>query len=118
MLAPQSFYDSFPGGGHSWVAADGPYNEHLVRDVGEANLGLAFIVLVALLRRSASIALAVAGAVAIAYTPHLVYHVRHIDAFPTTADKVGSIGALIVGVLPAAAGGWRSPSRSRSRSPG
>jgi hypothetical protein len=96
---PRGFYDNFPGGGHAWVAADGPYNEHLVRDVGEANLGLAFIVLVALLRRSATIALAVAGGVAIAYAPHLVYHVRHIDTFPTTADKVGSIGALIVGVV-------------------
>ena len=33
-VAPQSFYDDFPGAGRHWVAVDGPYNEHLVRDVG------------------------------------------------------------------------------------
>ena len=38
---PQSFYDSFPGLGRHWVRVDGPYNEHLVRDVGTLNLGLA-----------------------------------------------------------------------------
>jgi hypothetical protein len=35
LLAPRSFYDSFPGGsGMHWVSADGPYNRHLVGDVG------------------------------------------------------------------------------------
>ena len=35
-LSPRSFYDEFPGGGRAWVAADGPYNEHLVRDFGRS----------------------------------------------------------------------------------
>ena len=38
-FAPKSFYDDFPGGGHHWVRVDGPYNQHLVRDVGQWNLG-------------------------------------------------------------------------------
>ena len=38
--APHSFFSSFPGGGHMWAASDGPYNEHLVRDVGDLNLAL------------------------------------------------------------------------------
>ena len=33
-FSPRSFYDEFPGGGRAWVAANGPYNEHLVRDFG------------------------------------------------------------------------------------
>ena len=37
-LAPRSFYDSFPGLNRMWVGGDGPYNEHLVRDIG--GLGL------------------------------------------------------------------------------
>ena len=31
--APRSFYENFPGLGMTWVSVDGPYNEHLVRDV-------------------------------------------------------------------------------------
>ena len=34
QLFPRSFYDDFPGLGRAWVAMDGPFNEHLVRDVG------------------------------------------------------------------------------------
>lgn len=37
---PQMFYDQFPGFG-VWVAGDGPFNEHLVRDVGGLNLSMA-----------------------------------------------------------------------------
>ena len=47
LFAPRSFYDGFPGAGRSWVSVDGPYNEHLVRDVGALNLAIA-VLLVAL----------------------------------------------------------------------
>ena len=40
---PRGFYANFPGGGRHWVSADGPYNEHLVRDFGSLNLGLAAV---------------------------------------------------------------------------
>ena len=40
---PHAFYAHFPGGGHAWVAVDGPVNEHLVRDVGQLNLGFALL---------------------------------------------------------------------------
>ena len=36
---PRSFYDDFPFG-RGWVAMDGRYNEHLIRDVGALNLAL------------------------------------------------------------------------------
>ena len=38
-FTPRSFYDDFPLG-RGWVAMDGPYNQHLVRDVGSLNLAL------------------------------------------------------------------------------
>src|SRR5207302_1968817 len=47
-IAPRSFYNSFPGGGRHWVAVDGPYNEHLMRDFGGLNLALALVTIVAL----------------------------------------------------------------------
>jgi hypothetical protein len=29
LLAPHSFFNDFPGAGHHWVSALGPYNEHM-----------------------------------------------------------------------------------------
>ena len=45
MFLPESFYADFPFSGRDWVSTLGPYDEHLVRDVGELNL--AFSVLLA-----------------------------------------------------------------------
>lgn len=52
MAAPRAFYDGFPDFGQSWVSVDGPYNEHLPRDVGGVNLALAVVALAALPGRS------------------------------------------------------------------
>jgi hypothetical protein len=46
-FAPRGFYENFPGAGRSWVAPDGPFNEHLVRDVGVLNLALAVVTIAA-----------------------------------------------------------------------
>jgi hypothetical protein len=100
-VAPRGFFDDFPGAGRSWLAPDGPYNEHLVRDFGALNLALAAVTIVALatLGRAVVVAAAVAW---IAYTvPHLVYHARHLDVYDTT-DQVGVIAGLgLALVLPA-----------------
>jgi hypothetical protein len=97
---PRSFYDDFPGLGRVWVAVDGPYNEHLVRDVGGLNLGLAFAAVAALL--TASVLLArVAGASALLFGgPHLLYHLTHLDGFDT-GDAVGMSVSLSLAVLAA-----------------
>ena len=41
--APSSFYADFPFPGRHWVRLLGPYNEHLVRDVGGLYLALLVI---------------------------------------------------------------------------
>lgn len=100
QLFPRSFYDDFPGAGRVWVAVDGPYNEHLVRDVGGLQLALALVAIVALVTGSVLVA-RLAGAGALVYgVPHLVYHATHLDAFDT-ADKVAMIGSLGLAVLAA-----------------
>ena len=43
LLAPASFYRSFPISGHPWVSLLPPYNEHLTRDVGELSLALTVV---------------------------------------------------------------------------
>jgi hypothetical protein len=90
-VAARSFYDSFPGAGRHWVAMDGPYNEHLVRDVGGLYLALLVVSLWALcqpqLGRLAGISWLVFS------VPHLIYHASHLDMFGT-ADKIGNIVSL------------------------
>ena len=57
-LFPQSFYDDFPGAGRVWVSVDGPYNQHLIRDVGALNLALAVVAIVAFVTLSRAAVLA------------------------------------------------------------
>ena len=100
-LSPRSFYDEFPGGGRTWVAADGPYNEHLVRDFGSLNLALAAVTLVALVTLGRAAVTAAALAWIVYGLPHLVYHARHLDVYGTS-DQVLTILALVAAVaLPA-----------------
>ncbi len=91
---PRGFYDDFPSGGRVWVAVDGPYNEHLVRDVGELNLGLAVVAIVAAVTLARWAVVAAGAAWAVYSLPHLVYHLRHLDLYDTT-DQVANITALV-----------------------
>jgi hypothetical protein len=92
-LAPRSFYDSFPLPGHHWVSGLGPYNEHLVRDVGGLYLALLVVTVWAIVRASSEL-LRLTGAAWFAFSlPHLLFHLDHLDGF-ATSDKVGNVVAL------------------------
>lgn len=105
-LFPRQWYDSFPGLGRVWVAIDGPYNEHLVRDVGAAALGLGLIAVAAFVRREALL-VAVAGAANLVFAlPHLAYHVRHTAVYTSSSDKFASVGGLGLTSLAAAIALW------------
>ena len=103
-FAPRSFYDDFPGLGQIWVAVDGPYNEHLVRDVGSLNLALAVVSLTALITLARSTVLASALAWLVYGVPHFVYHARHLAPFDGTQSvavlaSVGSTSAIALLVI-------------------
>ncbi len=87
-LFPASFYADFPGLGHHWVSPDGPYNEHLMRDVGLGNLALGTVALVALVTGVVWVARAVSLAVVVVNLPHQLYHQVHVSLLPTTADQI------------------------------
>lgn len=97
QFAPASFYTSFPVG-RAWVAADGPYNEHLVRDVGGLNLALAFLLGVAASRLEPLMTRMVAVAALVYAVPHLVYHAQHLELYGV-ADAAGNVIALGLSVL-------------------
>ncbi len=89
QFLPESFYEDFPLG-RGWVALDGPFNEHLVRDVGGLNLALAVMAAGALLTNSVAVARTAAVAW-LAYTvPHAVYHATHLHGYDT-ADAVANV---------------------------
>jgi hypothetical protein len=112
---PKSFYDSFPGSGRHWISADGPYNEHLVRDVGALNLALAVVTIFAAVSLGPTLVRAASAAWLTYSVPHLTYHLFHLDLYDTS-DKVGnvvSLGFLVVVpavLLAASLGAWRSRS--------
>ena len=92
-VVPRSFYDSFPGLGSVWVAVDGPYNEHLVRDVGTLYVALAAASIVAAASHRADAGRVVGVAWIVFSIPHLSYHLAHLDGF-SVKDVVGQVVAL------------------------
>ncbi len=98
---PRSFYDDFPLG-RGWVAMDGRYNEHLIRDFGALNLALLVLTVGAIFVGTRAIS-RVAAASWIAYSvPHLVYHLRHLTMAMPGVDKLGMIVSLSFPVVAAA----------------
>jgi nucleoside-diphosphate-sugar epimerase len=97
-LAPTSFYEDFPGFGRTWVAVDGPYNEHLVRDFGQLNLAMAALLIAALLRPERYLVRVAALASLLFAVPHLLYHATHLDVYDTS-DQVANMVLLPVAVV-------------------
>lgn len=95
LFLPASFHADFPLD-RAWVALDGPYNEHLVRDVGGLQLALAVVTGTAV-RWSRYTAVA-AVAVLLFAIPHLAYHAWHLEPFGPT-DAIAQLVALAVQVL-------------------
>ena len=95
VIAPHSFFESFPGAGHHWVSALGPYNEHLVRDYAAAELGFAALLVLAALWFQRGLVLGAGAAFLVATLPHFVYHLTTTGSF-STADDLASLGAFVV----------------------
>ena len=85
-----------------WISIDGPYNEHLIRDVGALYLAVAAATIYAIFAHG----LAATRAVGIAWTvfgiPHLAYHLHHLEGL-AVIDVVGNVvslgGSVLLGVL-------------------
>jgi len=98
LLAPRSFYADFPGLGRAWVSVDGPYNEHLIRDVGALNLALCVVLIAAFIRMTRDLVLTAGVAVLVWGAPHAVYHLVNTSGLDA-ADLTASIGGLLLFTL-------------------
>jgi hypothetical protein len=103
LLAPKSFYSSFPIAGHAWVSLLPPYNEHLTRDVGELSLALTVVLGAAALTGRRLLSVVALVAVAVYAVPHAIFHVLHLEGFPASDAAAQSIGIglqlVVIGIL-------------------
>lgn len=100
QFAPEAFYEYFPLPGHHWVSGLGPYNEHLVRDVGGLYLALLMISGWTVVRPREETFRASGLGWTVFSIGHLVFHLGHLGMFPVL-DQVGSAvtlgGTLLLG---------------------
>ena len=88
--------------GRIWISVDGPFNEHLIRDVGGLYLGLAAASAAATFSRTPDAGRVIGVAWTVFGLPHLIYHARHF-AEMAPIDAVGNAftlgSSLILGVV-------------------
>jgi len=102
LFAPRSFYDNFPGLGRAWVSVDGPYNEHLIRDVGALNLALVVMLGAAAISLSRPLITTAAVASLVWGVPHLIYHLAATDGLDTSDVAASLTGLVLFAALPVA----------------
>lgn len=111
-VSPRGWYDDFPGFGQVWVAVDGPFNEHLVRDVAAWSLALAVLCAAALWTLDRRLVVTAGAAVALQSLLHAQYHLTAGNPFDTTAEQVQSVGGIVLltvlGAIVAVVA-WRAP---------
>ena len=101
-FAPRTFYDDFPFFAH-WVDMLPPYNEHLIRDVGNYKLAFAILFAWAAWRPSHQLVVPLASAWSVAALLHGVYHALHLEGFGA-GDAIALTTVLVAALaLPALA---------------
>ena len=95
LLAPQSFYDDFPGGGRMWVSPLGPFDEHALRDVGSLSLALVALLAYAAWTLEDRIVRLAGVAWLLWALPHLAYHLT-ADGALSRGDRIASEGGQAV----------------------
>jgi len=92
-LAPRSFYDDIPT-----VAADPPFNAHLLSDIGGLSLAMAVVLGASAVLMDRNLIRAALAGYTVYAVSHLLFHATHTGGLPAT-----DAAALLAGlsVLPA-----------------
>jgi len=98
LVSPTGFYQDFPGFRTGWVSMDGPFNEHLLRDFGGLNLGLAALLIGAAVIGTTAVARLAAVSALLFGVPHFLYHLGHVEHFERI-DQVLIVTTTGLGVL-------------------
>jgi hypothetical protein len=99
VLAPQGWYDDFPGWDPRLVSAAPPYNEHLATDAGAGLLASGFVLIAAAWlgdRRSVRLGLA---AFLVFAVPHALWHAMNESPGLTSAQDAQNVGTLMFSAI-------------------
>ncbi len=113
LVAPSSFHADFPFG-RGWVSALGPYDEHLVRDVGSTFTALTVLLVAAAVFLELRLVQSTLVVWLVFAVPHFAFHLTTIDAYATLDNVLSLAGLALQVVLPLAllALTLRSPAES------
>jgi hypothetical protein len=92
LFGPRSFYGDFPGR-RGWVEKLGPYDEHLVRDVGSLFVGLGALMLIAAVLLGRRLVLAAIVTWLLFAVPHAIYHMLNLGPY-ATGDAIANAATL------------------------
>jgi alkylhydroperoxidase family enzyme len=112
LATPRGWFYEFPGGGKMWLPLYGPYDEHLVRDVASAFLGLGVLLVLAAVWMNRRVVQAAIVAYLAYQLPHAIYHVGADDRLSAGDQVLNTVGLWVTVVL---AGGLLALGRPRSR---
>ncbi|WP_167441592.1 hypothetical protein [Amycolatopsis vastitatis] len=98
LVSPTGFYQDFPGFRAGWVAMDGAFNEHLLRDFGGLNLALAALLIGAAVIGTTAVARLAAVSALLFGVPHFLYHLGHVGHFDRI-DQVLIVATTGLGVV-------------------
>lgn len=99
LVWPRSFHASFPGAGLNWVSELGPFDEHLVRDVGGFCLAFAAISAFAATRGTRQTVQAVGLAWTVFQAPHVASHVTLADEADALLQLIALLTQFALGVF-------------------
>lgn len=103
VLAPEGWYDKFPGWDPRLVAAEPPFNAHLVTDAGSGLLASGLVLLAAAwLADRRSVQLAIVAFLAFD-VPHTAWHAANPSDGLTSAEDAQNVAVLIFSVVAAVA---------------
>jgi hypothetical protein len=94
LFLPRSFYEDFPSAGRAWISALGPYNGHLLADVGAMYLALGVLLALAAVSLNRELVRASLVTWLVFAVPHLVYHAATLHHHPLPIDRAGNLISL------------------------
>lgn len=100
LIAPEHWFDTFPGWAPRLVAAIPPYNEHLATDAAAGLFASGFVAAVAAWWMQREIVIIAMAAYLAFALPHAMFHLANpADALTTSEDAVNTISLTIAVAL-------------------
>lgn len=99
VIAPQSWFDNFPGWAPQLVAAYPPYNEHLASDAGMGLLASGVVMVLAALWPKREVVITAAIGYLAFVLPHFLYHLINPADLMTGAENTVNTISLASSVV-------------------